>query len=289
MPDIVQSTLMKILWDAVHTHRTLPNGRECSDVASLFSALDADNSGTISARELHEALESMEVWLSKSQLEHLLGSIDTDHDGSIAFAELERWMAMGCVGGAGGEMLAVAFPSSSMRPSASNRTSTQTTVKASTLRTRSSSEDMPNIVQTTMLRILWDALEQQTELYGQKCTDLYSFFSAIDRDGSGAVSRRELQQAFETLDVWLTVQQLEYLLRTIDSDHDELIEWSEFEAWMNQRATTSAEATQMQQHISSLQEKVRRSEAKRKVMRNHVSDLTSILGSTGVSIPEPEA
>ena len=139
------------------------------------------------------------------------------------------------------------------------------------------------------MRILWDAIDQQSELYGQKCTDLHSFFSAIDRDGSGAVSRRELQDACETLDVWLTVQQLEYLLQTIDADHDELIEWPEFEAWMNQRATTSTDVTQMQQHISSLQEKVRRSEEKRKVMRNHVSDLTSILGSKGLStIPEPE-
>ena len=283
MPDVVLRTLMKILWDAVHTHRTLPNGRKCRDLRSLFHALDSDNSGKISAHELQEALEAMDVWLSVSQLNHLLRLIDTDHDGSIVYAELERWMAIGAH--AGGEILVARGFSSSIGKS--THTAVETSIDTSIA--KSSGDVMPTIVQATMLRILWDAIEQQTELYGQKCSNLHSFFSAIDRDGSGAVSRRELQQVFETLDVWLTAQQLEYLLRTIDTDDDELIEWSEFEIWMNKGAATGKDATKLQQQIVSLQEKVRKSEEKRKVMRNHVSDLTAILGSTALApIPEPE-
>jgi len=95
MPDLVQSTLLRILWDAVHTHRTLPNGRVCNDLPSFFAALDADDSGKISGRELQAAIESMDVWLSVSQLKWLLGLIDTDHDGSIMYTEFERWMMKG--------------------------------------------------------------------------------------------------------------------------------------------------------------------------------------------------
>ena len=103
-------------------------------ILSLF-ALDSDDSGKINARELQEALEAMDVWLSVAQLKHLLGSIDTDQDGSIVYDELEKWMAIGGrVGGRGGEMLAVASPSPAKRPSSSSMTSTRTVVEMSTSR-----------------------------------------------------------------------------------------------------------------------------------------------------------
>ena len=95
MPDVVQSTLLRILWGAVHTHRTLPNGRVCNDLPSFFAALDADDSGKISGRELQAAIENMDVWLSVPKLKWLLGLIDTDHDGSIKYTEFERWMLAG--------------------------------------------------------------------------------------------------------------------------------------------------------------------------------------------------
>ena len=92
---------------------------------------------------------------------------------------------------------------------------------------------MPEAVQRALIRVIADAIGQGRSLFGVQCSDVRSFFSVVDRDGSGWLSRQELQDAMSRLDMGLVDEQLRRLMHSIDTDHDDMVSFSEFEKWMS--------------------------------------------------------
>ena len=80
---------------------------------------------------------------------------------------------------------------------------------------------------------LWTAIHHRRTLFGRECWNVRSFFKAVDKDGSRIISKSELRQALQRLDVPVSLEQLEALLSTIDTDGSDGIDFLEFERWMN--------------------------------------------------------
>ena len=60
--------------------RVLHNGEQCHDLGTLFQALDKDSNGRVSAQELRDAVESMDIVLTDTQINHLVGLTDIIKD-----------------------------------------------------------------------------------------------------------------------------------------------------------------------------------------------------------------
>eukprot|EP01043_Picozoa_sp_COSAG02_P010656 COSAG02_NODE_379_length_23528_cov_140.781510_12_plen_1640_part_00 len=111
---------------------------------------------------------------------------------------------------------------------------------------------MPEAVQRALIRVIADAIGQRRSVFGVQCRDIRSFFSAVDRDGNGWLSLEELQDAMSRLDMGLVDEQLRRLVRTIDTDSDGQVTFSEFEKWMMSQSQEDIEL-QAQRDESRLQ------------------------------------
>ena len=89
-------------------------------------------------------------------------------------------------------------------------------------------------VELALRKALWEAIHYGRTLYGRPCSDLASFFAAVDHDGCDAVTCPELSQALTRLDVGLSAVQLDRLLATLDTNRDGVVSYREFKRWMNQ-------------------------------------------------------
>ncbi len=93
-------------------------------------------------------------------------------------------------------------------------------------------------VEPRLLQQLWAAIHHERTLFGRPCRNVRTFFDAADRDGSGALTRRELSAAMVRLDVGLSPVQLDRMLSTIDAEDgskDGLIQYNEFARWLHGR------------------------------------------------------
>lgn len=72
---------------------------EIAGLNSIFQAIDIDNSGTITAEELREALKKKGSLLRAEELEGLLAMIDLDANGTLDYnVSCWSWRAGGCGG-----------------------------------------------------------------------------------------------------------------------------------------------------------------------------------------------
>ena len=71
------------------------------------------------------------------------------------------------------------------------------------------------------------AMASERTLYGARVCSPADFFTAVDRDGSGAVDAAEFRTALERLDVALTAEQLQLLFETMDVDCSGQLSYSE--------------------------------------------------------------
>ena len=78
--DLVGSSVHDVLWNAFHESRVLHNGEQCHDLGTFFLALDKDSNGRVSAQELRDAVEGMDIVLTDSQINHLVGLMDIIKD-----------------------------------------------------------------------------------------------------------------------------------------------------------------------------------------------------------------
>ena len=111
---------------------------------------------------------------------------------------------------------------------------------------------IPEAVQMALIQVIADAISQGRTIFGVTCRDVGKFFSIVDRDHNGWLSRQELQAAMSRLDMGLVDEQLRRLVHTIDADHDGRIELNEFERWLSKPDLQAAEL-QAQQDQARLQ------------------------------------
>ena len=106
------------------------------------------------------------------------------------------------------------------------------------------------------LRIqLWDAIHFRRSLYGRRCTSLRTFFNAVDQAKTGCVGHDDFREALARLDVGSTLPQLNCLLRTMDSDGDGTVCFSEFVSWM--RGETARKDFDYEEELDALDARVR--------------------------------
>jgi hypothetical protein len=67
-------------------------------------------------------------------------------------------------------------------------------------------------------------------LYGKKIISFKSLFHAMDVDHSGTISRMELWEGMQRLDLGLTILQIRTVLHAVDADNSGTIDYSEFKA-----------------------------------------------------------
>ena len=94
MTKAVQVALLRVLWQAVHSRRSL-FGTICHDLPTFFAAVDRSSTGMLSQEELRDAFARLDVGLTDTQLDRLMATVDTAHSGRIDFVEFERWMLAG--------------------------------------------------------------------------------------------------------------------------------------------------------------------------------------------------
>jgi Ca2+-binding EF-hand superfamily protein len=92
------------------------------------------------------------------------------------------------------------------------------------------------------------ALHQHTRVvHGIKVKDMKSFFEAMDVDGSGAISREELEQGLFELRVNLTPDAVHLLMGELDRDFSGTLEYSEFMKWWEQAEVVQAAMKAMEE------------------------------------------
>ena len=87
-----------------------------------------------------------------------------------------------------------------------------------------------------ILWALWDTVNKGGRtLYGKPCTDLRSFFDALDADGQGIIVRDRLRDALVRLGIGLTKAQANVLVNRIDADIEGTVDFDELSSWVRRR------------------------------------------------------
>ena len=76
--------------------------------------------------------------------------------------------------------------------------------------------------------LLLEAIENKRGLYGKEMSSVREAFEAFDRNGDGHISPDEFGEAVMRLDLGLTLEQVDAVVDTMDTNHDGEIEWREF-------------------------------------------------------------
>ena len=87
----VEPALRKVLWDAIH-HERLLYGKKVHNLKSFFRVMDQTGERGVRKWELRQAMDRMDMGLSRVQHDRLLRTIDTDLSGLIDFVEFVRFM-----------------------------------------------------------------------------------------------------------------------------------------------------------------------------------------------------
>ena len=86
--------VLGMLRQAMSHNRTV-FGLEMSDLKAAFAAMDTDDSGSLSAEELQEAFQQLDMTLTDEACGVLFELLDTDHTGVVNYTELLRAMKSG--------------------------------------------------------------------------------------------------------------------------------------------------------------------------------------------------
>ena len=62
------------------------------ELLDAFNTFDSDNSGTLNEDEVLTVMRALGMWLSKAQVNELMGKADIDNSGDISYEELVDYM-----------------------------------------------------------------------------------------------------------------------------------------------------------------------------------------------------
>ena len=65
----------------------LLNSKELKEIRDTFSAIDADSSGAISMKELHNAFKQAGEFRRDEDINEIIKKVDFDHNGEINYSE----------------------------------------------------------------------------------------------------------------------------------------------------------------------------------------------------------
>ena len=112
-------------------------------------------------------------------------------------------------------------------------------------------------------------------LYGKKIKSCKTLFNAMDVDNNGTISRIELWESMQRLDLGLSVLQIRTVLHAVDADNNGTIEYAEFKTAFKKSKTKwdkwigNKKKQMMKKFIPNKKERKQRME------RNKVNDITT--------------
>lgn len=82
------------IWNILQAEppRTL-HGQVIDTPWALFKAIDKNQNGQISAKELEIAVKRLGLGLNDAQVRSMLTDLDIDHDGVLSLSELTQWLS----------------------------------------------------------------------------------------------------------------------------------------------------------------------------------------------------
>ena len=191
-------------------------GKEFTAEAT-FASLDVDGSGALDREELGKAAGVLGATLnhvmSEEEIDHQFKMMDPDGDGIITFAEFEEWWKEVEIHRLVSEMDAADVAEALQDVGI---------------------ESKRGVSMVTMR----EALKAH---YSGKIMTAHLTFDKLDRDNSGQLDRKELQQAAgvlgSTLRFVMTVEEVNRQFDAIDNDRNGFITFEEFEQWWKEFET----------------------------------------------------
>jgi calmodulin len=163
---------------------------------TAFAAFDRNGDGRISRSEFRDGLQRLSVPVSNQQIEDVI-QLMANRDGEIEYRDFARQIAR-----AGGSP-----------PSRSSKVGTAPSISPRSRYKR----DIPVHIR--------DELES---IFRRHNVDLQSAFSAFDENSDGVISPQEMRRGLNALNIDLTANHVEELIRFMDNDGDGRIDYREF-------------------------------------------------------------
>jgi Ca2+-binding EF-hand superfamily protein len=200
-------------------------GVAVDSVATLFGAMDADESGTLSREEFEGSLRELGLGLPDAQLARVV----------------EMLGGAGGEGGGGGEGDGqVDYGGFAARLAEFEEEVQESAAEAA--RQREAKVQAKVQAETApVIEMLWQAtqavvtrrpdgeeVEVNRSLFGKKLTDARALFDAMDKDGGGVITGTELGAAMQRLGMGLSEAQLQNVLNVLDTDGDGQVTYEEF-------------------------------------------------------------
>eukprot|EP00762_Andalucia_godoyi_P008107 ANDGO_02218.mRNA.1 Caltractin len=185
-------------------------------LARIFTDMDTDGSGSLDASELDRALGKMGIDLDREQLKGLMWILDVSGDGQVDYREFLSVLSDD------------ALPKSPVRKERANEEADQV---ASSIVIASAQSRRLNDIRSKIR----DKISQiQSLRSGFVVRDA---FLKLDSDGSGTLSRNEFRRFCRSVNLELTIPDVEALMNALDTDKSGEIDYDEFAAFMRGSAT----------------------------------------------------
>ena len=182
------SPLATLLTERLRTMIQRAAGSE-RELRALFTKFDTQNTGRITRAKFQKAFANMGLSAPAKEVQELVDSLDTNGDGMVSYGEF------------------VSVVHEQRRDGGANGSSRMMT-------------SFPSRVEAVLQRLVDDASWTQSSIR--------RLFRTFDKDNSGYITRSEFRRAFADLNVRATDNEIDELLRVIDTNHDGRISYSEF-------------------------------------------------------------
>jgi protein phosphatase len=224
--------------DAIYEKMSAALGAQHRGLRQAFDEFDKDRSGTIDYEEFIKTLKSLDVGLSDVQIYELMRGLDTDCDAVIDFGEFSSRFS--CVfeqregsGGAGPESEAAATEELQLQqqqqsPTRARRESRRKSQLAA------ATGVIPDAAAAAAAADNWQdgVIQSISHFIFQHRQQLGSAFRIFDRNNDGVISLAEFREGMNSLNATfnapLTSDQIDVMMKVLDTDADGQLSYSEF-------------------------------------------------------------
>ena len=226
--------------------------REKSYIAEMFNSVDVDNSGSIDRAEVGSLSKKMGWDLTEVEMDAALMEMDPSGDGQVDFEEFTSWVRRYTEGD---EMVATIFETvdadgsgvldyeevgtmlSELGVDAAHLDDAITAMDADGNGNVDCSEFISWWRGFTSSQVLEKEPDPVEEYYRR-------VFERADKDGNGRIDALELEGLLGSLGMPADAISLQLAMAVMDEDHDGVILWAEFKAWLDDIVATEIKVSE---------------------------------------------